>query len=104
MAAKWADNRAGLWEGGGLQKLTARYEWAGEENPRLYYIQELGLLCKHRICSYSLTDSSRFCQVAHEMAETCEAMIRQDFPDMPIKIQRVKEPREAAVGNGTGIM
>ena len=65
---------------------------------------------KYHIIDYRLPTlsgslvSARFCQIAHEMAETCEAVIKQDFPDTPIQIHRVKEPREAAMGNGTGIM
>ena len=44
------------------------------------------------------------CQIAHQMKETCQAVIKQDYPDTPINIQVVKEPREIAMGNGTGIM
>ncbi|KAL4235925.1 hypothetical protein ACF0H5_004315 [Mactra antiquata] len=41
-------------------------------------------------------------RIAHEMAENCERAIRQDFKDVPVKIEIVKETN--CVGNGTGII
>lgn len=41
-------------------------------------------------------------RVAHEMAENCQRAIRQEYRDIPIKIDIVKETN--CVGNGTGII
>ena len=44
------------------------------------------------------------CQIAQEMAHTCKAVIKDEYPDTTIGIEVLKEPREASFGNGTGIM
>ncbi|XP_076326575.1 RNA 3'-terminal phosphate cyclase-like [Tachypleus tridentatus] len=43
-------------------------------------------------------------KVAHAMADSASRIIRQVYPGVPFKIDRVKEPSEVAVGNGSGIM
>ncbi|XP_076326599.1 RNA 3'-terminal phosphate cyclase-like [Tachypleus tridentatus] len=43
-------------------------------------------------------------KVAHAMADSASRIIRQVYPGVPFKIDRVKEPSEVAVGNGSGII
>ena len=43
-------------------------------------------------------------QIAHTMAQSAERMLRRDYAGVPIRIDALKEPEEAAVGAGTGIM
>ena len=38
------------------------------------------------------------------MARVAEDLLRQQFPEVPLNIEVVKEPDHKAVGNGTGIM
>ncbi|KAK7101137.1 RNA 3'-terminal phosphate cyclase-like [Littorina saxatilis] len=43
-------------------------------------------------------------KVAHAMAQSAERLLRQDYAGLPIKIEVLKEPEQAAVGTGTGII
>ncbi|KAL3869113.1 hypothetical protein ACJMK2_041838 [Sinanodonta woodiana] len=43
-------------------------------------------------------------RVSHEMARSAEEVIKESFPDVPIRIEAVKEPQDKAFGNGTGII
>lgn len=43
-------------------------------------------------------------KVAHAMADSASRILRQVYPGVPFKIDRVKEPSEVAVGNGSGIV
>ncbi|XP_013790831.1 RNA 3'-terminal phosphate cyclase-like isoform X1 [Limulus polyphemus] len=43
-------------------------------------------------------------KVAHAMADSASRVLRQAYPGVPLKIDRIKEPSEVAVGNGSGIV
>ncbi|KAK2183330.1 hypothetical protein NP493_315g03064 [Ridgeia piscesae] len=43
-------------------------------------------------------------RVAHTMARVAEDLLRQQYPEVPLNIEVVKEPDHKAVGNGTGII
>lgn len=43
-------------------------------------------------------------QVAHAMADVATQQLRKSFPGVGMKIERMKEPVDVAVGNGSGIM
>ena len=50
------------------------------------------------------TANDCFLQLAYIMAETAEALVKQQYPGVPVAMEVVQEPQHLAVGNGFGIM
>ena len=43
-------------------------------------------------------------QIAQGMAREATRLLKRRFPDVPLNVEPVQEPRDKAFGNGTGIV
>ncbi|KAH9366498.1 hypothetical protein HPB48_018087 [Haemaphysalis longicornis] len=97
-AAWWGDRRGYFPKGGGL--VEVRVEPAGSLKP--VTLTDPGRIVK--ITGRSFVAGVLPVKVAHVMADTAAAIIREQLPSVSISVERVKESEANAFGTGNGIV
>lgn len=76
-------------------------------NPAANYIEPLELLNPGEVVEIkgkSFVAGVLPVKMAHSMADAASQLLRKSFPGVTLKVDRMKEPVDVAVGNGSGIV